>query len=97
MSAILDASVLVSALSPSDVHHPTARALFEGLPLDTPFVVPALFRVEVIAAFARRGESDLFLDAVDALVRGPRFHGAPLDAPILDLATAIGQRARLRA
>ena len=97
MSPVLDASVLVSALSPDEAHHARARSLFESQPLDTPYVVPALFRLEVISAFARRGESDTFLDAVDALVRGPRFHTVALDADLLDLALRVGRRARLRA
>lgn len=62
-----------------------------------PYVVPAIFRLEVIAAFARRGESDALLDAVDALVRGPRFHTVALEADLLDLALRVGRRARLRA
>ena len=36
-------------------------------------------------------------DAVDALVRGPRFHTVALEADLLDLALRVGRRARLRA
>ena len=97
MSPVLDASVLVAALSPDETRHARARSLFELQPLDTPYVVPALFRIEVIAAFARRGESDALLDAVDALVRGPRFHTVALEVDLLDLALRVGRRAGLRA
>jgi predicted nucleic acid-binding protein len=97
LSPVLDASVIVAALSPGETQHARARSLFELQPLDTPYVVPALFRIEVVAAFARRGESDALLDAVDALVRGPRFHTVALEADLLDLALRVGRRARLRA
>ncbi len=97
MSPVLDASVLVSAISPQERHHAEARALFESVHDDIPYLVPALFRLEVIAAFARRGESAAFLDAVDALVRGPRFHSFPIDVALLDLAVQMGRHARLRA
>lgn len=94
---VLDASVFVAAISPSEVHHAQARKFWEGYPDDESFVVPALFRTEVIAALARRGESDEFLDTVDALVSGPRFYAVPLDAALLDGATTVARQARLRA
>ncbi len=97
MNPVLDASVLVAAISPQERHHVQARALFESIQEDTPYFVPALFRVEVIAAFARRGETPAFLDAVDALVRGPRFHSFPVDETLLELAVHVGRHARLRA
>jgi predicted nucleic acid-binding protein len=96
MSAVLDASVLVAAVSPNERHHEQALALFESQPEDTPYLVPALFRVEVVAAFARRGESADLLELVDALARGPRFHAYPVD-DLLDEATRIARVAGLRA
>ena len=64
--AVLDASVFVALVSPSEAHHQVARALYRLLPENRPFFVPSLFRVEVMAALARRGECESVLDAVDA-------------------------------
>jgi predicted nucleic acid-binding protein len=50
MSGVLDASVLVAALSPSEPRHREAADLLARAG-DRPYLVPALFRVEVLAAF----------------------------------------------
>jgi predicted nucleic acid-binding protein len=97
MSVVLDASVFVSAISPQERHHAEARAMFDSIPDDTPFLVPSVFRLEVVAALARRGEAAPLLDSVDALVRGPRFHSFPIDSNLLNLAVQMGRHARLRA
>lgn len=97
MNPVLDASVFVAAISPSERHHAQARALFDSHPDTLPYLVPALFRVEVIAALSRRGESSELLDTVDALVRGPRFFTCQVDAHTLDQATKVARQARLRA
>jgi predicted nucleic acid-binding protein len=96
MSAVLDASVLVAAISPSERHHEQALALFESQPDDVPYLVPSIFRVEVVSAFARRGESHDLLELVDALVRGPRFHAYAVDG-LIDEATQMARDAGLRA
>jgi predicted nucleic acid-binding protein len=46
---------------------------------------------------ARRGEGAEVLDAVDALVSGPRFYPISLEAPLLERATSVARSARLRA
>lgn len=97
MTFVLDASVWVAALSPAERNHVTARALLAGVPEDRPFTVPAVFRIEVIAALARRGEPPELLDLVDALVRGPRFHAAALDARRIERAVDVARSAGLRA
>jgi predicted nucleic acid-binding protein len=96
MSAVLDASVFVAAVSPNERHHEQALALFQRHPEEMPFLVPTLFRLEVVSAFARRGESEEFLEIVDALARGPRFHAISVDA-LIDEATELAQQAGLRA
>lgn len=58
---------------------------------------PEVFRVEVIAGLARRGESGELLDAGDALVRGPRFCACRLDERLLGEAVRVARAARLRA
>lgn len=94
---MLDASVLVAALSPAEVHHADARTLFALLPEQHAYLVPSIFRLEVLAAMARRGESDEVLDTVDALVSGPRFHAHPIGVDITERAVVVARRARLRA
>lgn len=45
--AVLDASVFIGACSPAEAHHDLARAMFDSVPAASPFLVPALFRIEV--------------------------------------------------
>lgn len=97
MSVVLDASVFIAVISPNELNHSLARRFWDAQPEDEPFIVPTLFRTEVIAALARRGESDDFLNTVDAIVTGPRFHAVSLDARLLEYATLIARQARLRA
>ncbi len=97
MTPVLDASVFIAAISPTERHHARARKLFEGHPENEAFLVPELFRVEVMAALSRRGESSDLLDLVDALVRGPRFCACPLDAALLERSVEVARVARLRA
>jgi predicted nucleic acid-binding protein len=95
--AVLDASVFVAAISPSEIHHTAARHLYDTWPEDRAFLVPALFPVEVLAALARRGESSELLDIVEVLLSGPRFHSVVIDASLLERATLVARAARLRA
>lgn len=97
MNPVLHASVFIGAISPSERQHHRARRLFEGHADTEPFLVPELFRVEVIAGLSRRGEPAALLDTVDAVLRGPRFHARPLDAELLERAVHVARTARLRA
>lgn len=97
MNPVLDASVFIAAISPTQRHHEVARRLYESHPEAEPFLVPELFRVEVIAGLARRGEPPELLDLVDAVIRGPRFFACPMDADLLQRAVDIARVARLRA
>jgi len=94
---VLDASLFLSAISPGETHHGQARALYDAAPEAGPFLVPALFRVEVLSALARRRESSELLDLVDTLVSGPRFRSIPVEAPLLERAASVASSARLRA
>jgi predicted nucleic acid-binding protein len=95
--AVLDASVFVAAISPSEIHHDIARKLYDSWPEDQAFLVPSLFRVEVLAALARRGEPNELLDTVEVLVSGPRFHCVAIDTSLIERATQVARVARLRA
>ena len=80
-----------------EIHHTVARTLYDTWPENRAFLVPALFRVEVLAALARRGEPSELLDTVEVLVSGSRFHSVAIDASLLERATAVALAARLRA
>jgi predicted nucleic acid-binding protein len=95
--AVLDASVFIGACSPAEAHHAEARAMLDGIPGNVPFLVPALFRVEVLAALARRREDAFFLDTVDALITGPRFHPCPIDDALVQRSVEVARRAGCRA
>jgi len=97
VTPVLDASIFIAAISPAERHHRQARMLFDSHPDSAQFLVPELFRVEVIAGLARRGEPPELMDAVDALVRGPRFCTWPLDQELLGEAVRVARIARLRA
>lgn len=94
---MLDASVFVAAISPAEIHHLEARLLLDDLPERQSYLVPSIFRLEVLAALARRGESDEVLETADALVSGPRFHVHALGVSLVESAVAVARRARLRA
>ncbi len=87
----------ISSISPLEVHHEQALQLMRSIPEDQPFVVPSLFRLEVVSALARRGESKELRDTVKVLVHGPRFHAVPLSDALLENAQEIAEVAALRA
>jgi len=95
--AVLDASVLVAAISPHEIHHAAARRLYESYSETLAFVVPSLFRLEVLSALARRGEPGELLDTVEVLVSGPRFHTVTIDETLIALAMRVARTGRLRA
>lgn len=97
MNPVLDASVLIASIRPLEPQHRIASGLYWSHPAARPYLVPAIFRVEVVAALSRRGEPSMLLDAVDATLRGPRFQSMPVDEPLLDVAATIARRAGLRA
>ena len=94
---VLDASVFISACSPTESHHAVARALLDAQPEARAFLVPAIFRLEVLAGLARRGESAAYLETIDALITGPRYYACPLDGDLLERAVRIACKAGLRA
>ena len=94
---VLDASVFIAAISPSEIHHRAARGLYDSHAEDHVFLVPSLFRIEVLAALARRGEPDELLDTADVLVSGPRFHAVAVNDALIDTATHVARSVRLRA
>ena len=94
---VLDASVYVSAISPAESRHATAAALLSEVPADVPFLVPAIFRLEVVAALARRREPAEVVDLVSVRLAGPKFLARPVDQDLLERACTVARVARLRA
>lgn len=70
--------------------------MFEAFPGDERLVVPSVFRIEVIAALARRGESREVVDAVDALVQSPKFEKVPIEPALIELAVHVARTAKVR-
>lgn len=97
MTPVLDASLFVASLSPSEGHHATARRLLDGHDSADAYLVPSLFRIEVLAALSRRGEDPYRIDAVDAMIRGPRFHTCPLNDLLIARSVEVARVAKLRA
>jgi predicted nucleic acid-binding protein len=91
--SVLDASVFVAAMSPYEVHHARAKELWLS---PQRFLVPALFRVEVLAAMTRRGEPPAVVDAIAALARSHRFTVVPVDDALVDRACLIAKTAKIR-
>lgn len=94
---VLDSAVFLAAISPSEIHHAAARDLYDLAAEERPFLVPSVFRTEVLAALARRRESDELLDTVEVLISGPRFHSVPIDAALIERASQVARAARLQA
>lgn len=96
-AVVLDASLYVAAISPAERSHAQANALFQDLAAGGGFLVPALFRLEVTAALARRGEPPQVIDLALAHLSGPRFSEVPVDAALIEAAGSVARLARLRA
>lgn len=97
MSYVLDASVFIATLSPAERHHLAARALVALRPPEEPFLVPALFRLEVLSALTRKGAPTELVDTADALIRGPGFQSLPVGVELLSQACDLARRSGLRA
>ena len=97
MSRVLDASVFIAAMSPLECNHARALRLYRARPPDGQDLVPAVFRVEVVAALSRRREPTAVIDAADALVQGPRFRRVELDDSLLAVAAHVARQTGVRA
>jgi hypothetical protein len=58
--AVLDASVFVAAISPSEIHHVTAHGKYDSWPEDRAFLVPSLLRGDapVVICIAHAADRD---------------------------------------
>jgi predicted nucleic acid-binding protein len=97
VKAVLDASVFVATLSPAERHHEVAKGMYALRSPTTPFLVPAIFRLEVLSALTRRGAPSTLIDTSDALIRGPSFLSVPISGDLLDCAAELARKSGLRA
>lgn len=97
MTIVLDASVFVATLSPVERHHAVAMALYALRPPDESFLVPGVFRLEILAALTRKGAPEALIDTADAQVRGPAFRSVPVSGALLDDAGTLARATGLRA
>ena len=95
--AVLDASVLVAVLSPDEIHHAGAKRLYATLPSGVAYWVPAVFRLEVVAALSRRERPAATMEKARTLVGSARFDPVAIDAVLIDRASEIASTAGLRA
>jgi predicted nucleic acid-binding protein len=93
---VLDASTLVSALSPSETEHNKAVDLLKRVPENQAFLVPEIFQIEVISAFARRGNTDA-LATVKSTLQTAKFCYFALDSGLISLALEVVEKTMLRA
>ena len=94
---VLDASVFIAAHVPSEKHHLAARALMKRAPEDVPFLVPAIFELEVVAALARRGARLHQIASVEVALQTGRYVPVAIDATVLTTAVDVAKKAALRA
>ena len=97
MKVVLDASVFVATLSPAERHHEVAKALYTLRSPGTPFLVPSIFRLEVLAALTRKGAPSRLIDTADALIRGPSFLSVPISGDLLEHSADLARQSGLRA
>lgn len=95
---VVDASLVVSRLVPTDVHHAeSVRWLARQMAAGTEIVAPILLLVEVGSAIARRtSDSTLGHQAVNQLLRWPNLRLVPLDHRLGLQAMELGVNLRLR-
>lgn len=100
MHAVLDASVLISCLSPKEIHHAIAKRIVQN-PEGLVFAIPSLFRVEVLSGFARRFQSspraEELLQEVEILLYSPLFQDHEVSKSLVERAAQIVKQTRLRA
>jgi predicted nucleic acid-binding protein len=99
MALVVDASVWVSAADASDAFSETSRHfLLTALRRRTAILLPAITRLEVACALARRlRDAGQGRELAEELLRSPLVNEAALDAPLLTAALARGTAAFLRA
>ncbi len=99
MSAVvIDASVWVSRLVPSDVHHSISRVWLESrAAAGDQFVAPTLALSEIAGAIARRtGRPRSAHDAVAVIARIPALRLVPVDRRLAQLAARLAADHSLR-
>ena len=96
--ATIDASVFISAFTPSEEEHEASRAFMRGVrDSNTPIIVPTLVIPEIAAAFGRgQGKPDLGYSYAIEVSKLPNVTLIDLDESLADTAANLAARYRLR-
>jgi predicted nucleic acid-binding protein len=94
----IDASVFVSAFTPSEPEHPASKALMRNVQeTKTAIIVPTLVIPEIAAAISRgQGKPDLGYSFAQEVSQLPNVTLVSLDEGLADIASEIAARYRLR-
>ncbi len=94
----IDASVFVSAFTPSEPAHPASKAFMLGVREQAiPIIVPVLVLPEISAALSRgQGRPELGMAFVQELKNFPNITFVDLDSTLADLAVDVAANHRLR-
>lgn len=96
MSFVLDASVYIARHSPKEAHHERAKELWH-LAAVTPFQVPEIFALEIVAAYSRLQIDPETLSEHRALTTSVKFVAYPLDKALIEEAIVVARDGRTRA
>lgn len=96
---VIDASVWVAAADATDLFSDASRRFLEAIAAQAlPVALPALARIEVACALARRlRDAPAARRIADGMVRAPFVTEHTMDAALIDSAVAAGTDAFLRA
>ena len=94
----IDASVFVSAFTPSEPAHPASKTFMTGIRQQAiPIIVPVLVLPEISAALSRgQGKPELGMAFVQELKNFPNTTFVDVDGILADLAVDIAAKHRLR-
>lgn len=95
---VVDASVLVADVRPSEPHHQEAHAFLVRLTAEEQtLLLPTIALAEVAAAVSRgTGRPELARRLVAVLRRMPHIRLIPVDEPLADLAAELAAQHRIR-
>lgn len=98
VTVVVDASVWVSAADPSDRFHKESRRFLEAIVRRQPrFLLPAIARLEVACALARRlGDGERALALTAAIFSTPLIQHKGLDRKLMETALDRGIRLQLK-
>lgn len=94
----IDASVFISAFTPSELAHPASKAFMMGVRKESiPILVPVLVLPEISAALSRgQNKPDLGIAFTQEIKNFPNARFIDVDQSLADLAVEVAAKYRLR-